>query len=317
MNKIAVIFPGQGSQFIGMGQEFYQNFSIAKNYFHRADEILGYSLSKIIFEGPEDELRLTKHTQPAILLTSIAIWSALKEHIDIKVDFMAGHSLGEYSALTASGSISFEDAIQLVGKRGQFMEEAVPSGEGTMAAIMGMERKDLEAVCDEITEMGHSTQLANMNTASQIVISGTAKGVEMVGKLAKEKDARRVIPLSVSGPFHSRLMQPAKDKLEPLVNNTLINVASIPVVMNVTATPESNPLEIKKNLLDQVVSPVLWVDTIEWMISNGVDTFIEMGPGKVLSGLVKKINRNVLTYSVEDLASFESLKDNLNTKVGI
>ncbi len=309
MSKVAVIFPGQGSQYVGMGLEFSQHFPKAKELFIQADSLLGYSLSPIIFEGPEETLKLTENTQPAILLTSLAIWNVLKEENSLSVDYMAGHSLGEYSALSAAGSLAFEDALKLVRNRGRFMEEAVPYGEGTMAAVMGLEREALETICDTITKSGHSVQLANLNTPSQIVISGSTQGVQLAGQVAQEKGARRVIPLPVSGPFHSRLMQPAKDKLEPLVYDTDMKKAVIPVVMNVNAKPEIEPTSIKRNLVDQVTSPVLWTDTVEWLVEQGVDTFIEVGPGKVLSGLVKKINRNVKTYNIEDVASYEAFKE--------
>jgi len=309
LSKTAIIFPGQGSQYVGMGLEFSRQFAKAEQLFQQADQLFGYSLSQVIFEGPEEKLRLTENTQPAILLVSIAIWEVVQEEMGISADYMAGHSLGEYSALSAAGSISFADALNLVRNRGQFMEEAVPNGTGTMAAIMGMEQKALEAICQEMTNQGHSVQLANLNTPSQIVISGTSKGVELAGEAAKEQGARRVIPLSVSGPFHSRLMQPAKDKLESLVYKTEVKEAKVPVVMNVNAKPETNPQTIKQNLVEQVVSPVLWTDTIQMMIDNGVDRFIEIGPGKVLSGLVKKINRRVHTFAIEDLASYEAFKE--------
>ncbi|OEG00486.1 [acyl-carrier-protein] S-malonyltransferase [Vulcanibacillus modesticaldus] len=299
-----------------MGMDFYQEYSTARVIFDAADDILGYPLSKLMFEGPEDELRLTRHTQPAILTNSIAIWNVIKEKITISPAYMAGHSLGEYSALTAAGGISFEDALELVKNRGQFMEEAVAKGEGTMAAIMGIGRNELETICYQVTNDGYSVQLANMNTPNQIVISGTVKGVEFASKLAKEGGARRVIPLSVSGPFHSRLMQPAKERLRPLVDQTLINKITIPLVMNVNAKPESNPSSIKENLIEQVVSPVLWTDMVEWMIENGVDTFIEVGPGKVLAGLIKKINRNVKTFSIENVQSFKSFIEELEVKGG-
>lgn len=311
LGKIAVIFPGQGSQYVGMGQDFYQSYSEAKGYFDLADSIFASSLAKIIFDGPEDKLKLTTNTQPAILLTSLAIWEVIKCEINIQPDFMAGHSLGEYSALTAAGSIKIEDALLLVRKRGQFMEEAVPNGEGTMAAVMGMNREELEKLCNEISNNGHSVELANINTSNQIVISGSTKGVEQVSELAKDRGARRVIPLSVSGPFHSRLMNPAKKQLEQAVNKATLNDALIPVVTNVTARPVTLASEIKNNLIEQVVSPVLWNHSIEWLIEAGVDTFIEVGPGKVLAGLVKKINKNVQTFSIEDLNSYKAFKEKI------
>ncbi len=302
--KLAILFPGQGSQYVGMGQQFFQGFQEAKDVFEQANEILNYSLSELSFNGPEDQLKITMYTQPAIFVASLAIWEAVKKQ-GISVDYMAGHSLGEYTALTAAESLSYEEALRLVQKRGLYMEEAVPHGEGTMAAIMGMERQTLEMICHQVTEAGHVAELANLNTPNQIVISGTKIGVERASDLAKEKGARRVIPLPVSGPFHSRLMKPARDRLQPLVNDLQIQETRIPVVMNVTARAETEPLRIKSNLIEQVVSPVLWTDSIEWMVKQGVDTFIEVGPSKVLSGLVKKIDRSVTTYSIEDIDTFD------------
>lgn len=304
MNKFAVVFPGQGSQYVQMGFDFYTQFPEAKQVFDQADEILGYSLSSIIFNGSEETLRITKYTQPALFVTSLAVWSVFKE-LGITPSFMAGHSLGEYSALAAAESISFADGLMMVSKRGQFMEDAVPSGQGTMAAVMGMEIEPLTAICHQITEAGNVVELANINTPNQIVISGTTSGVEQAIEIAKNNGARRVIPLSVSGPFHSRLMQPAKEKLQPIVNNSTIYEAKIPVVMNVTGRGEIDPIKIRSNLIDQVVSPVLWTNSVEWMIANGVDTFVELGPGKVLSGLVKKIDKAKAAYSIENVASWD------------
>ena len=305
MDNFAVVFPGQGSQYVQMGFDFYNQFSAARQVFEQADEILEYSLSSIIFNGPDEKLRITQYTQPALYVTSLAIWSVFKD-LGLNPSFMAGHSLGEYSALAAAESLSFEDGLLMVSKRGEFMEEAVPAGLGTMAAVMGMDIEALTALCHQITEAGNVVELANMNTSNQIVISGTKAGVEQAIELAKLNGARRVIPLSVSGPFHSRLMQPAKEKLQPIVNNSEIYEAKIPVVMNVTGKGETNPLKIRTNLIDQVVSPVLWTNSVEWIIANGVDTFIEIGPGKVLAGLVKKIAKTANTYSIEDVASWNN-----------
>jgi len=309
MGKVAIIFPGQGSQYVGMGSDFYQGFATARAVFEEADSLLNYSLSKIIFEGPEEELRLTTNTQPAILTTSLSIWRVLKEELGITADYVAGHSLGEYSSLVAANSLSFHEALLLVRNRGLFMEEAVPNGEGTMAAIMGIEEEKLKEICDEITEKGYIVNMANINTPNQIVISGTTTGVELAGKVAKEQGAKRAIPLSVSGPFHSTLMKPAMDKLQPLIEKSSVVNASIPVVMNVTGSPESDTANIKSNLIEQVISPVQWTRSIETMVENGVDTFIEVGPGKVLTGLVKKINKDVITYAIEDIESFNSFKE--------
>lgn len=309
MGKVAIIFPGQGSQYVGMGRDFYDNFATAKAVFEEADDLLNYSLSKIIFEGPDEELRLTTNTQPAILTTSLSIWSVLKEELGITADYVAGHSLGEYSSLVAANSLKFTDALLLVRNRGLFMEDAVPNGEGTMAAIMGIEAEKLKDICDEITEKGYIVNMANINTPNQVVISGAITGVELASKKAKEQGAKRAIPLSVSGPFHSSLMKPAMDKLQPLIEKSHVDNASIPVVMNVTGHKEVDANNIKSNIISQVVSPVQWTKSIETMIENGVDTFIEVGPGKVLTGLVKKINKDVKTYAIEDIGSFNAFKE--------
>lgn len=316
MGKVAIIFPGQGSQYVGMGRDFYQNFSTARKIFEEADALLNYPLSKIIFEGPEEELRLTTNTQPAILTASLSIWSVLKEELGVTADYVAGHSLGEYSSLVAANSLKFTDALLLVRNRGLFMEEAVPNGEGTMAAIMGIETEKLKEICDEITEKGYIVNMANINTPNQVVISGTVAGVELASKMAKEQGAKRAIPLSVSGPFHSTLMKPAMDKLQPLIEKSTVDNASIPVVMNVTGLPEIEADNIKSNLIAQVISPVQWTKSIETMITDGVDTFIEVGPGKVLTGLVKKINKDVETYAIENIESFNAFKEEYNDLKG-
>ncbi|QSB48242.1 ACP S-malonyltransferase [Parageobacillus toebii] len=305
MGKIAFIFPGQGSQTVGMGKDVAQSDANIAAVFQSADERLGFSLSSLIFEGPQETLTLTYNAQPALLTTSIALLEKVKE-AGITADYVAGHSLGEYTALVAAGAISFTDAVYAVRKRGEFMEEAVPAGEGTMAAVLGMDAAALEAVTKEVSEQGDPVQLANLNCPGQIVISGSKAGVEKAGQLAKERGAKRVIPLEVSGPFHSSLMKPAASKLQDVLNTIAIRDAEIPVISNVTAQPVVKKEEILRLLIEQLYSPVRWEQSVEMMFGLGVDTFIEIGPGKVLSGLVKKINRNVSVYAVNDLESLQA-----------
>ncbi|ALF10120.1 ACP S-malonyltransferase [Parageobacillus thermoglucosidasius] len=305
MGKIAFIFPGQGSQTVGMGKDVAQSDANIAAVFQSADERLGFSLSSLIFEGPQETLTLTYNAQPALLTTSVALLQKVKE-AGITADYVAGHSLGEYTALVAAGAISFTDAVYAVRKRGEFMEKAVPAGEGTMAAVLGMDAAALEAVTNEISEQGDPVQLANLNCPGQIVISGSKAGVEKAGNLAKERGAKRVIPLEVSGPFHSLLMKPAASHLQEVLNTIAIRDAEIPVIANVTAQPVVKKEEILRLLIEQLYSPVRWEQSVETMIRLGVDTFVEIGPGKVLSGLVKKISRNVRVYAVNDLASLQA-----------
>ncbi|BDG32868.1 ACP S-malonyltransferase [Parageobacillus thermoglucosidasius] len=305
MGKIAFIFPGQGSQTVGMGKDVAQSDANIAAVFQSADERLGFSLSSLIFEGPQETLTLTYNAQPALLTTSVALLQKVKE-AGITADYVAGHSLGEYTALVAAGAISFTDAVYAVRKRGEFMEKAVPAGEGTMAAVLGMDAAALEAVTNEISEQGDPVQLANLNCPGQIVISGSKAGVEKAGNLAKERGAKRVIPLEVSGPFHSLLMKPAASHLQEVLNTIAIRDAEIPVIANVTAQPVVKKEEILRLLIEQLYSPVRWEQSVEAMIRLGVDTFVEIGPGKVLSGLVKKISRNVRVYAVNDLASLQA-----------
>ncbi|MEK3710222.1 ACP S-malonyltransferase [Bacillus sp. FSL K6-1005] len=304
MSKIAFLFPGQGSQFIGMGKELYEQVPAAKRLFDEADETLETKLSSLIFEGDAKELTLTYNAQPALLTTSIAVLEKFKES-GITPDFTAGHSLGEYSALVAAGAMSFKDAVYTVRKRGEFMNEAVPAGEGAMAAILGMDANALKQVTDKVTEDGHLVQLANLNCPGQIVISGTSKGVELASEQAKENGAKRAIPLDVSGPFHSELMKPAAEKLKEVLDSCELKNADVPVISNVSADVMTDKEEIKEKLIEQLYSPVRFEETVNKLIAEGVTTFIEIGPGKVLSGLVKKVNRRLKTIAVSDPETIE------------
>lgn len=297
MGKIAFVFPGQGSQSVGMGHDLYTNHPAAQAYFDRADEALGFALSDLIFQGPEDQLKITYHTQPALLTTSIACLEAFKA-AGITPDYVAGHSLGEYSALVAAGVLAFEDAVRTVRARGEFMEQAVPGGLGAMAAVLGAEREALAELCKAITSCGSVVELANVNCPGQIVVSGSKEGVQAVVERCKEAGAKRAIPLEVSGPFHSSLMKPASERLAEALTSIEMSEAAVPVVANVTARPATSPADIRGLLVEQVYSPVLWEDTIAYLISEGVDMFIELGSGTVLAGLIKKVDKTVKTVSI-------------------
>ncbi|RKN86560.1 ACP S-malonyltransferase [Paenibacillus ginsengarvi] len=297
MKRIAFVFPGQGAQAVGMGKDFYDNHEGARSRFLQADEALGFSLTELIFQGPDEQLKKTVNTQPALLTTSIAILEAVKE-LGIEPDFVAGHSLGEYCALVAAGVMSFEDAVRTVRARGEFMEQAVPSGQGGMAAVLGADREQLAALCRTVSSEVGAVEMANVNCPGQIVVSGSREGVQAVVERGKEAGAKRVIPLEVSGPFHSSLMQPAADRLAGTLAEVDMQDARIPVVANVTADSVLEAELVRRLLVEQVVSPVLWEDSVAWMISQGVDTFVEIGSGTVLAGLIKKVDKQVQAVSI-------------------
>lgn len=309
MTKIAFIYPGQGSQTVGMGESFL-NDETSRQFFEGADRALDFNLSKLMLQGPQEELTLTYHAQPALLTVSAMITERLNRQ-GIVPDYTAGHSLGEYSALVASGVLPFEKAVNIVHKRGLFMNDAMPAGEGTMAAILGMDSAELEKVTNEVTDSTGVVQLANLNCPGQIVISGTKAGVEEACRLAKERGAKRAIPLDVSGPFHSELMHPASQDLAKVLSESFLEDAKVPVVTNVMAKSETNAVQIQDLLIRQLYSPVLWEQSAREMIELGVTVFVEIGPGKVLSGLVKKIDRSVTTLPIYDFESFEKAVEEL------
>jgi len=300
MGKIAFVFPGQGAQAVGMGKDIYDALPPSRAVFEKGDEVLGFELSRLIFEGPEEELKQTAVTQPALLTVSTAYLKVLQEQ-GLKPDYVAGHSLGEYSALVAAGVLSYEDAVSLVRLRGNFMEEAVPSGTGAMAAVLGADREALGELCRSVSEGGSPVELANINCPGQIVVSGSRGGVMSVVQRVKEAGGKRAIPLEVSGPFHSSLMQEAADRLAGELKNATFHAPSVPVVVNVTAAPVTDPEEIRELLVRQVYSPVLWQDSVEWLIAGGVDTFVEIGPGSVLTGLIRKIDKSVRLININSL----------------
>lgn len=312
MGKLAIVFPGQGSQSAGMGMDLKENGGRAGAVFAEADEALGMPLSKLIFNGPQEELTRTYNAQPALLTAGYAFYLALSE-AGIRPDYTAGHSLGEYTALAAAGTISFADAVQTVRKRGIYMEEAVPDGRGGMAAVLGLDQQYLAEAAAEVSAAGEPVGLANINCPGQIVISGAAEAVRKAGELAREKGAKRVIPLDVSGPFHSVLMEPAAGRLAETLAAVPFREPEFPVISNVTAQPVTDPESMKKLLIEQLYSPVQWEQSIRFLLEEGVDTFIEAGPGKVLSGLIKKIDRRTTVHSVHNVESLhktiEALKE--------
>ena len=304
--KTAFLFPGQGSQKVGMVQDLFENYDSVKALIKEADETLGFSISKMMFEGPDTELMKTEFTQPAILTASVAVWQVLKEH-GLTPDIAAGHSLGEYSALVAAGAISFADAVHTVHLRGRFMQEAVPLGEGGMAAVIGSNPETIVKVCGEVSTEDLPVQAVNFNCPGQVVIAGATAAVEKACEALKEAGARRAIMLKVSAPFHSTLMEPAALRLKEVLDKIDIHDTAIPVVANVNAKEETKADEIRKNLVDQAAHPVHWEESIRNMIASGVDMTVEAGPGTVLTGFMKKIARSVPCHHAEDVSTIDEV----------
>jgi len=306
MQGYAFIFPGQGSQHAGMGRDLAENFKVAAQSFEEADDALGFGLSKLCFEGPEDQLKLTANTQPAILAASIAAWRVLREESPLSPAFLAGHSLGEYSALVASGALSFADALRTVRARGSFMQEAVPVGVGAMAAILGVEAELLLEICQEAAQ-GEVVSPANYNSPGQIVIAGHTGAVSRVMEIAKARGFRKTMLLPVSAPFHCALMRPAAERLSGTLASVEVGPIATPVVSNVEAKPNGDAGRVKGLLVEQVCSPVLWDTSVRQMVAAGVTRFVEIGPGKVLAGLVKRIEKEALTFNVQDAAGIKTV----------
>lgn len=304
----AILFPGQGSQVVGMGSEFYNNFPFVKELFSKADDQLKFKISKIILEGPEEELKLTQNTQPAILLVSYSIFSVLKKEFNFdisKVKYFAGHSLGEYSALLCANVISFEDALKLLFERGKSMQEAVPVGKGGMLAVLGSEINEIENLIKLIKSQG-ICEIANDNAPGQIIVSGNIEPINEFKTILKE-NKKKCIPLPVSAPFHCSLMNPSSDHMKKIIDKTNFSNSEFEIITNVNANPTKKSEDFKKLLVEQIYSKVRWRETIEFMNSKSVNEFIEIGPGKVLAGLVKRIKPDSNTCSINSIDDIKSL----------
>ncbi|HZR58184.1 MAG TPA: ACP S-malonyltransferase [Terriglobales bacterium] len=309
--NIAFLFPGQGSQSVGMGKDLAEKYSIARQTFDEADEALGYKLSQLCFDGPEEQLRLTEITQPAILTASIAAWRVLNEK-GISATYAAGHSLGEYSAHVAAGTLTFADAVRMVRNRGKYMQEAVPVGVGAMAAILGMDAEKVSAVCSDAAQ-GEICEPANLNSPEQVVISGNTAAVERAITLASERGAKKTVLLQVSAPFHCALMKPAQDRLATDLFGLNLHNPNLPVVCNVDAALVNDPESSRDALIRQVIGSVKWDQSIRLLIAQGVQAFVEAGPGKVLFGLMRQIDRSKKCLNVGDEASLQKTLEHFAT----
>jgi [acyl-carrier-protein] S-malonyltransferase len=312
MTKIAFLFPGQNSQYAGMGRNLAENFDVARRTFEEADEALGFSITKLCFEGPEEQLKLTEYQQPAICTVSVAALRVLAER-GITASLTAGHSLGEYAANVAAGSLAFADAVRTVRQRGRFMQEAVPAGLGAMAAVLGLSSAETAQACqDAAGETQSVVSAANFNSPEQTVISGAAAAVERAAELCKERGAKRVVMLQVSAPFHCALMQPAQDRLAELLRGLPFATPKVPVAVNVDAALESDPAKLCEALIRQVTGTVRWVESVRLLMAEGTTHFVEVGPGKVLCGLMRQIDRGQVCLNVEDAASLEKAEQTLS-----
>ncbi len=309
MSKIAFVFSGQGSQFVGMGKDIVENYKKASEVFDEAKVALGYDLRQLVFEGPEEKLKITENTQPAILATSYAMLQPLLEN-GLKAHITAGLSLGEYTANVYANTISFSDAIKTVRLRGRYMQEEVPKGVGGMTAVLGLDDEVVKKACADVKEFGY-VACANFNCPGQVVVSGEMKALEKVGELLTSLGAKRVIPLAVSAPFHCKLLEGAGEKLRKQLETIDFKNPSIRLISNTTGKPYENKDAITNLLVDQVSNTVKWTNSVEYMINEGIDTFIEIGPGKTLSGLIKKTNRDVRIFNVQDLKSLNNTLENI------
>ena len=304
-HNTAFVFPGQGSQYAGMGKDVAEKYPAARRVFDDIDAALGYSISQLCFEGPEDQLKLTENTQPAILAVSAALHAVLEEHGAARRDLVAGHSLGEYSAIVSVGGLTPAEAAKIVNARGRFMQDAVPVGTGGMAALIGPSVEEAQAICEEAAQ-GEVVSVANINAPGQIVIAGSKAGIDRAIEVAKKRGVRRALPLPVSAPFHCELMKPAEERLKPILDEAGFKDLWVALVSNVDASPIGTATAVRNALLRQVASPVRWVESVQRMVSMGVKRFVEVGPGNVLTGLIKRIDASVELVNVNDVPSLEA-----------